>query len=220
MTQDAGAHQEPAWLLRTRTSYDIDASGYAERVHGLLGARSDLRAHLDVFAEFVRRDGGGPIVDVGCGPGYVARYLHDAGVETFGIDLAPEMVTIARRDHPHIHFRQGTMTDLDLEDRSVGGVVAFWSTIHIPDDSMPHVAGEFFRVLRPNGCVLIGFHVGDAIQHSSTGYTGAPISVDTHRRRPGTMSDWLREAGFRIEWESLLRPDDESPGALVLARRP
>lgn len=209
----------PAWLMETQGSYDVDASGYTERVHELLDDHPHLRAHVDVFAELVRRDEGGPVADIGCGPGYVTRHLHDSGIDAFGIDLSSAMVEIARRDHPDLRFEVGTMTDLDLETASLAGVVAFWSTIHVPDDAMPGVVDEFRRTLRPGGLLLVGFHVGDGIQHSSSGYTGEPISVDTHLRRPETMSHWLRQGGFRIETESVFRPDDESPGAIITARR-
>ena len=89
-----------AWLSDTRSSYDTDAPGYAEKVSGLLDESPYLRASLALFAELVHRAGGGPVADVGCGPGYVTRHLHDAGVDVFGIDLSPEMITIARRDRP------------------------------------------------------------------------------------------------------------------------
>ncbi|WP_338144300.1 hypothetical protein [Nocardioides turkmenicus] len=79
---------------------------------------------------------------------------------------------------------------------------------------------EFWRVLRPGGPVLVGFHVGDQTQHSTTGYTGRPINVDSHRRRPEQISRWLRDAGFTIEAELLMRPDDEVPGAIVFAQKP
>lgn len=208
----------PAWLADARASYDVDAPGYAEKVHGLLEANPHLRAHLDVFAELVRRDEGGLVADIGCGPGYVTRHLHDAGTDAFGIDLSPAMVEIARRDHPGLRFDVGTMTSLDLATGALAGIVAFWSTIHIPDHAMTGVVEEFHRVLRPGGHVLIGFHIGDGIQHSSSGYSGRPISVDTHLRRPSTMSDWLRHVGFRIESESVFRPDDDVPGAIITAR--
>jgi SAM-dependent methyltransferase len=208
------------WLSETRESYDTDASGYAEKVDGLLEASPFLRAGLALFADLVRDAGGGPVADVGCGPGYVTRHLHDLGVDAFGIDLSPEMVAIARRDHPDLRFEVGTMTDLDLADASVAGIVAFWSVIHIPDDAVPTVFAEFRRVLRPGGPLLVGFHVGDETIHTSEGYTGREISVDSHRRTPQVMSGWLRDAGFTIDGELLMRPDDDVPGAIVLARRP
>jgi SAM-dependent methyltransferase len=204
------------WLADTRSSYDTDASGYVEKVRGLLGGRPYLRASLALFAELVH--GAGPVADVGCGPGYVTGYLHDAGVDAFGIDLSPEMIAIARRDYPDLRFEVGTMTDLALADGSVAGIVAFWSVIHVPDDVMPGVLEQFRRVLQPQGLLLVGFHVGDETRHSSEGYTGRPISVDSHHRQPGTVMGWLRDAGFTIEAELVIGPDDDVPGAVIFAR--
>lgn len=207
------------WLSETRTSYDTDASGYAEKVDGLLDGNPYLRASLALFAELVREAEGGPVADVGCGPGYVTRRLNDLGVDAFGIDLSPEMIAIARRDHPDLRFEVGTMTDLDLPDHSVAGVLAFWSVIHIPDHAVPRVFAQFRRVLRPGGPLLVGFHVGDRTRHRTEGYTGRPISIDSHHRQPAEVARWLREAGFTIEAELVMRPDDDVPGAILLARR-
>jgi SAM-dependent methyltransferase len=207
-----------AWLSDTRASYDTDAVGYAEKVRGLLGEMPYLRASLTLFAELVNGAGGGPVADVGCGPGYVTGFLRDAGANVFGIDLSSEMVAIARRDYPDLRFDVGTMTDLDLADDSVVGVVAFWSVIHVPDHAVPGVFEEFRRVLRPQGLLLIGFHVGDETRHTSEGYTGRPISVDSHRRPTSTMKGWLRDAGFTIEAELVIGPDKSVPGAVIFAR--
>jgi len=206
-----------AWLSETRSSYDTDAVGYAEKVRGLLGEMPYLRASLALFAELVHSAGGGPVADVGCGPGYVTGYLHDAGVDVFGIDLSPEMVAIARRDYPDLRFDVGTMTDLDLADDSLVGIVAFWSVIHVPDHAVPGVFEQFRRVLRPQGLLLVGFHVGDETRHTSEGYTGRPINVDSHRRQPSKIMHWLRDAGFTIEAELVIGPDETVPGAVIFA---
>jgi SAM-dependent methyltransferase len=207
-----------AWLSDTRSSYDTDAPGYADKVRGLLDESPYLRASLALFADLVQGAGAGPVADVGCGPGYVTRHLHDAGVDAFGIDLSVEMIAIARRDHPDLRFEVGNMTDLDLADDSVAGIVAFWSVIHVPDHAVPGVFDEFRRVLRPHGPLLVGFHVGNETRHTSEGYTGRPINVDSHHRPPGRVAAWLRDAGFTIEAELVLRPDDEVPGAVIFAR--
>jgi SAM-dependent methyltransferase len=208
-----------SWLSDTRTSYDTDATGYADKVRGLLDESPFLRASLALFAELVRDAGGGPVADIGCGPGYVTRHLHDLGVDAFGIDLSPEMIALARRDYPDLRFEVGTMTDLDLADHSVAGVLAYWSVIHVPDPVVPEVFGQFRRVLRPGGPLLVGFHVGHGTSHTSEGYTGRSISVDTHLRRPDTVARWLREAGFTIDAELVMRPDEDAPGAIIFARR-
>jgi hypothetical protein len=72
--------------------------------------------------------------------------------------------------------------------------------------------------LRPQGLLLVGFHVGDETQHTSEGYTGRPISVDSHHRPPSKVIGWLRDAGFAIEAELVMGPDEDVPGALIFAR--
>jgi SAM-dependent methyltransferase len=209
-----------SWLVDTRNSYDADADGYAEKVQGLLENRPYLRASLALFADLVRDAGGGAVADIGCGPGYVTRHVRDLGIDTFGIDLSPAMVALARRDHPDIRFEVGTMTKLDLADGSLTGVLAFWSVIHVPDHSVPGVFAEFRRVMRPAGLLLVGFQVGDEVQHSTEGYSGGAINVDSYRRPPAKVARWLRETGFTIEAELVMRPDQEVPGAIVFARSP
>jgi SAM-dependent methyltransferase len=209
-----------AWLSDTRTSYDTDASGYAEKVSHLLDDKPYLRASLALFADLVGEAGGGPVADIGCGPGHVTAYLHRLGVDAFGIDLSPEMVAIARRDHPDLPFEVGTMTDIDLADGSVAGVLAFWSVIHVPDHAVPGVFGQFRRVLRAGGPLLVGFHVGDETIHRTEGYTGRQINVDSHHRQPSQVAAWLRDAGFSVEAELVMRPDEDVPGAIIFARSP
>ena len=206
------------WLGDTRTSYDADADGYAEEVRGLLDGNPYLRASLALFAELVGGAGGGLVADVGCGPGYVTHHLHQLGVDVVGIDLSPEMIAIARRDYPDLRFEVGTMTDLDLADDSLTGVLAFWSVIHVPDHALPTVFAQFRRVLRPGCPLLVGFHVGDETRHTSVGYSGRSIDVDTHRRQPDRVARLLREAGFTIEAQLVMRPDEVVPGAIIIAR--
>jgi hypothetical protein len=45
------------------------------------------------------------------------------------------------------------------------------------------------------------------------------MKVRVHRRQPGRVAAWLRDAGFTIESQMLLDPDDSVPGALLFARR-
>lgn len=206
------------WLADTRTSYDTVAVSYADQLRDALAAEPYLRAMLALFADLIRADGGGPVADVGCGPGHVTAHLHALGIDAFGIDLSPVMIDVARRDHPHLRFEVGSMTDLDLDDASVAGLLAFWSLIHIPDDAVPTVFGHFRRVLRPGGPLLLGFHVGDESRVKTQGYGGHPMKVDVHRRRPGQVSAWLRDAGFTVEAQMLLDPDEDVPGAVLFAR--
>ncbi|MCW2643518.1 MAG: methyltransferase [Dactylosporangium sp.] len=210
---------DQGWLADTRTSYDTVAVSYAGQLRDALAGEPYLRAILALFADIVHAAGGGPVADVGCGPGHVAAHLGKLGVNAFGIDLSPAMVDVARRDHPGLRFGVGSMTDLDLADASVAGLLAWWSLIHVPDDEVPTVFGHFWRVLRPGGLLLLGFHVGDESRLKTQGYGGLPMKVHVHLRQPARVSAWLRDAGFTVEAQMLLDLDESVAGAVLFARR-
>lgn len=207
------------WLADTRSSYDTVAVSYADQLREAIAGEPYLRAALALFADMVHAAGGGPVADVGCGPGHVTAHLHELGVDAFGIDLSPGMIDVARSDHPGLRFEVGTMTDLPLADASVTALLAFWSLIHVPDDEIPAVLGHFRRVVRPGGPLLLGFHVGDESRLKTQGYGGHPMHVHVHRRQPARVTDWLRDAGFTVEAEWLLDLDESRPGAVLFARR-
>ncbi|MEV8568645.1 class I SAM-dependent methyltransferase [Streptomyces sp. NPDC051322] len=207
------------WLADTRSSYDTVAADYADQLRDALVGKPYLRAALALFAGLVHTAGGGPVADVGCGPGHVTAHLQELGVDAFGIDLSPVMIDVARRDHPGLRFEVGSMTDLGLADASVGALLAFWSLIHVPDDAIPTVLGQFRRVLRPGGPLLLGFHLGDGSRLKTQGYGGHPMKVHVHRRRPDRMAAWLCEAGFTVEAQLLLGLDEHLPGVVLFARR-
>lgn len=197
------------WLADTRDSYDTVAVSYADQTRDLLGGLPHLRAALRLFAEEVR----GPVADVGCGPGTITALLHGLGVDAFGIDLSPAMIALARRNHPGLRFEVGSMTEPLPE--AVGGIIAWWSLIHVPDDEVPAVFGHFREALRPDGLLQLGFHVGDETRLKTQGYGGHPMRVHVHLRRPERVAEWLRAAGFTVEARWLLGED----GAILFARR-
>ncbi len=209
----------PNWIEDTRTSYDTVADSYADLLRDSLAEEPFQRGVLALFAELVRAEGNGPVVDAGCGPGRLTAHLRDIGLDAFGIDLSPRMIEVARRDYPGVRFEVGSMTDLDLADGSLTGLLSWFSLIHVPDDAVPAILAEFRRVLRPGGPLLLGFHAGEGSRLKTEGYGGHPMNVHVHRRTPATVAGWLEEAGFTVEAELLHRTYLNSVGGFVFARR-
>jgi hypothetical protein len=67
---------------------------------------------------------------------------------------------------------------------------------------------------------MLGFHVGDQSVLKTEGYGGHPMKIYVHRRQPDRVAAWLRDAGFTIEAQLLLDPDETLRGAVIFARRP
>jgi ubiquinone/menaquinone biosynthesis C-methylase UbiE len=130
------------------------------------------------------------------------------------------MIEIARREHPGARFEVGSMTDLKLADDSLAGVLAWWSLIYIPDEAVPDVLSQFHRVLRPGGVLAVGFHVGEESILETTGDGDQSTQTYVYYRQPSRVADWLREAGFTMEAQHLINPDEAKPNAILYARRP
>jgi SAM-dependent methyltransferase len=211
---------EPSFLRDTRAAYDAVAADYAERFLTELDGKPLGRAMLAAFAELVRAAGAGPVAEVGCGPGHVTAHLDALGISAFGIDLSPAMVALARSAHPGLRFEEGSMTALDLPDGGLGGVVAWYSIIHIPADHLPAVLAEVHRVLAPGGLLLLAFQVREEVMHLAEGL-GQAMSLDFHPWQPDTVAELLARAGFVVEARLLREPDETEtvPQAHLLARR-
>jgi SAM-dependent methyltransferase len=212
---------EPAFLTSTRDSYNALATDVAELWKDDLARQPLDRAILAMFAELVLTAGGGPVADVGCGSGRVTSHLHALGLDVFGIDLSQGMLAIARRDHPGLRFEVGSMTALDVRDGTLAGLMAFYSTIHIPDDLLPHVFAEFHRVLAPGGHALLAFQVGDEPLRMSEAL-GHEIALEFHRRRPEHVAALLGDAGLPVHAHAVRQPGptQRTPHAYLLARKP
>lgn len=210
---------EPDFVRHTRDSYDATAEDYAVWIRDELAAKPLDRAVLAAFAELVS----GPVADVGCGPGRVTTHLAGLGLPVFGIDLSPGMVAVARRTYPGLRFEVGSMLALDVADSALGGVVAWYSVIHVPDALVPAVFAEFHRVLAPGGYLQLAFQVGDDPLHRSEA-AGHQVNLDFHRRRPDHVAALLRDAGFAVRARLVREPDEDgpfpesTPQAFLLAR--
>ncbi|MFG1646924.1 methyltransferase domain-containing protein [Amycolatopsis sp. NPDC049252] len=204
------------FLNPTRATYAIVAESYNDFVPPI---REDIedRALLAAFADLAR---GGPVADLGCGTGLVTAYLASLGLDVSGIDLTPEMLAVARRNHPELRFSEGSLLALDLPDGGLAGAVAWYSIIHTPPSSLPVVAAELFRVLRPGGHLQLGFHVGDRRHHRSDGYGHEGFSLDIYWLPVDRVCDLMSDAGFEILTKVLRNPAARVPQGRVLARKP
>ena len=183
-------------IENVQKSYDQVADEYTSQYFHELEHKPLDRALLDLLAEGVR--GLGLVADLGCGPGHVARYLHERGVSVLGIDLSPRMVELARKLNPGITFEQGNMAALTVEDEAWVGIVAFYSMIHFPRPQVVPVLREFHRVLRPNGVLLLSFHAGQEVRHVEE-WWGMPVSLEGVFFEREEMEGYLQEVDFAIE---------------------
>jgi SAM-dependent methyltransferase len=86
------------------------------------------------------------VLDVACGPGYVAAAAQQLGAFPVGVDFSREMILRAREFHPGIEFREGDAQALPFAGETFDRVLMNFGLFHL---SSPEKAlAEAYRVLR------------------------------------------------------------------------
>jgi|SRR5215213_9747192 len=201
-----------------RSSYDQLAKEYTARIAGELAHKPFDREILDRFADLTR--GAGAVLDLGCGPGHVTRYLADRGLEITGIDLSARMVEEARALNPGVRFEQGSMLELDPAV-GLAGIVAFYAIIHIPRERQAAMFRQWRDRLLPGGHVLVAFHIGGEDRHFDELW-GEPVALDFLFFEPSDVEGWMTDAGLDVietlEREPYPDVEAETRRAYILAR--
>lgn len=89
------------------------------------------------------------VLDLACGPGYVAAAAAARGAEVVALDISAAMVAEARRRHPELDVREGAAERVDFADESFDRVLMSFGILHVADPAA--VLREVRRLLRPDG---------------------------------------------------------------------
>lgn len=133
------------WLL-----FELGAGYYARKL--ATGPEADLRRE---FADFLSPLPGTCVLDVGCGPGHLARWLARRGCQVTGVDRGWRLIRIARRlatrEGVPVRFERAPGEQLPFADAAfdlaLATTVIYW--VQRPEA----VLREMVRVTRPGGGV-------------------------------------------------------------------
>lgn len=162
---------------------------------------------------------GARVLELGCGAGTPeTRRLAERFALT-GVDISPRQVERARAAVPRGTFLCADFTTLELEPGSFEAVVSFYAFNHVPRELLAPLLGRIHRWLAPGGRLLAAF--GTADTEGWTGeWLGAPTFFSSYL--PETNSRLVREAGFAVERDELVRlQEPEGPAIFqwILAQR-
>ncbi|MEO8256182.1 MAG: methyltransferase domain-containing protein [Acidobacteriota bacterium] len=133
-----------------RAFHDFEHAGWqkaSEHYSGTFGALTAQTTGPLLEAVFNRP--GIRLLDVACGPGYVAGVAAAQGADTIGLDFSPSMVREARGRYPDLAFCEGDAEELPFEAGRFDAAVMNFGLLHL---ARPEAAiAEAHRVLKPGG---------------------------------------------------------------------
>jgi ubiquinone/menaquinone biosynthesis C-methylase UbiE len=154
---------------------------------------------LPLFFRHVQQESGA-VLDTGCGDGYASCKLAAHGYTVEGVDIAREMIHLAKRRAEAmglpVRFQTGDVSRLPFPDESFAGILCI-NVLEFTESPLAALR-ELHRLLKPGGVLVLGI----------LGPTAAPRAF-SYRRLYGeptiqnTMMPWeakqlAEENGFRL----------------------
>jgi ubiquinone/menaquinone biosynthesis C-methylase UbiE len=167
------------------------------------------RSLLVAFIELIKRGTVGRIADVGCGPGRVAAFIAERGLDVVGVDVSQAMLAVARTAHPHIKFEEGQVDALPIETGVLAGAVCWYSIIYTPADRLTKAFGELTRVLIPGGYLLLAFQAGSGESVHRGEALGTHLPLTSYRHSVQEVAGCLEDTGCKIYATVLRAPELE-----------
>ncbi|MFT4248898.1 MAG: bifunctional 2-polyprenyl-6-hydroxyphenol methylase/3-demethylubiquinol 3-O-methyltransferase UbiG [Pseudomonas sp.] len=153
---------------------------------------------------------GARVLDVGCGGGLLSEALARQGAQVTAIDLAPELVKVARlhglESGVQVDYRVQAVEGLAAaEPASFDAVTCMEMLEHVPDPGS--IIGACACLLKPGGTLFLSTinrtPAAFALAVVGAEYVARLLPKGTHHYqdfiKPAELAAWLREAGLQLQ---------------------
>lgn len=152
---------------------------------------------------------GARVLDVGCGAGLLSEALAQRGAQVTAIDLAPELIKVARLHRletgVEVDYRLQSVESLAAEEPGTFDAVTCMEMLeHVPDPGA--VIAACATLLKPGGQLFVSTvnrtPAAFALAVIGAEYIARLLPRGTHQYRdfikPSELGEWLREAGLHL----------------------
>jgi len=199
-----------------------DPQGPQKALHALNPARLGYVAERTTLR-------GAAVLDVGCGGGLLSETLAGAGASVTAIDLAPELIKIAKlhrlESKVEVDYRLSSVEALAAEQPGHYDAITCMEMLeHVPDPAS--VLSACAGLLKPGGRLFVSTlnrtPAAFALAIVGAEYIAGVLPKGTHQYRdfikPSELAAWLRTAGLELEDVSGLMYEPWRNAARVISR--
>ena len=116
----------------------------------------------DFICNSITRDNA-KILEIGCGPGNITKYLlsERPDFDIFGIDIAPNMIELAKKNNPSVSFAIMDSRQIDEIKTKYDGIVCGFCLPYLSQKDSRKLITDCYNLLNENGLIYISFVEGD-----------------------------------------------------------
>ncbi|MHA1220619.1 MAG: class I SAM-dependent methyltransferase, partial [Candidatus Heimdallarchaeota archaeon] len=185
---------------------EIVSLGYDKMADKYLKTRSEDVPEVKLLPDFMKRlPVGARVLDAGCGAGEPITRLLSEKFKVSGVDISKKQIDIAREMLPYCEFIWQDMTTLTFPDEYFDGIVSYYAIPHVPREEHMGLLENFYRMLKPNGIVLICFGTSDEPGVVVDDFLGVKMYWSSFDA--GTNIEMLKEVGYHVLWLKLIFDD-------------
>ena len=106
---------------------------------------------------------GAKILEIGCGPGNITKYLLSKrqDFDIFGIDIAPNMIRLARINNPNASFAIMDIREIDEIKNKYDGVICGFCLPYLSKTDSEKLIFDIKNLLNDDGLIYLSFVEGD-----------------------------------------------------------
>jgi len=153
---------------------------------------------FDLFCTSITKENA-EILELACGPGNITRYLLNKrpDFKILGIDLAPNMIELAKRNNPTASFQCMDCRDIRLLGKKYDAVMCGFCLPYLSKEESVQLISDVYNLLESNGLLYISTMEDDyaksGLESSSSG-----DQMFIHYHEADYLTQALLENGFKI----------------------
>ncbi len=178
---------------------DIVGRGYDDIAKVYLESRCTSSEDIGLIDDFIDRlPENAIILDAGCGAGVpVARKLSRQ-FNVVGVDFSKSQIDLAKVNVPDGKFFVKDLTKLHFPENHFDAIISYYAIIHIPREEHKGIIESFYKILKPDGIMLLCTGANDLKDDINEDYLGTKMYWSHYDSE--TNKKMVEDIGFKIIW--------------------
>src|SRR5688572_5256893 len=161
----------------------------------------DVSLYGDTFDSFCSliQTNNAEILEIACGPGNITRYLLNKrpNFKITGVDLAPNMISLARKNNPEAEFQVMDARDIGKIDKLFDGIVCGFCLPYLNINETAQLISNVSKLLKQGGIFYLST-IEDDYENSGFKKGSSGDEIFMHYYTSRYLSDELKNHGFSI----------------------